>query len=89
MKHGVKVITNTKLEEITDKGIKTINSKFQWKEFEADTVALALGMKPRKDTIATLRHAIPETEVYVIGDGKQIGNVYTAVHAGFDTAAEI
>lgn len=89
MKHGVKVITNTKLEEITDKGIKTINSKFQWKEYEADTVALALGMRPRKDTIAALRHAIPETEVYVIGDGKQIGNVYTAVHAGFDTAVEI
>lgn len=89
MKHGVKVITNTKLEEITDKGIKTINSRFQWKEYEADTVALALGMRPRKDVIASLRHAIPETEVYVIGDGKQIGNVYSAVHAGFDTAAEI
>ncbi|WP_315110323.1 FAD-dependent oxidoreductase [Clostridium intestinale] len=89
MKHGVKVVTNTKLEEITDKGIKTINSRFQWKEYEADTVALALGMRPRKDVIASLRHAIPETEVYVIGDGKQIGNVYSAVHAGFDTAAEI
>ncbi len=89
MKHGVKVVTNTKLEEITDKGIKTINSRFQWKEYEADTVALALGMRPRKDVIASLRHAIPETEVYVIGDGKQIGNVYAAVHAGFDTAAEI
>lgn len=89
MKHGVKVITNTKLEEITDKGIKTINSRFQWKEYEADTVALALGMRPRKDVIAKLRHAIPETEVYIIGDGKQIGNVYSAVHAGFDTAAEI
>ena len=89
MKHGVKVVTNTKLEEITDKGIKTINSRFQWKEYEADTVALALGMRPRKDVIASLRHAIPETEVYVIGDGKQIGNEYSAVHAGFDTAAEI
>lgn len=89
MKHGVKVVTNTKLEEITDKGIKTINSRFIWKEYEADTVALALGMRPRKDVIASLRHAIPETEVYVIGDGKQIGNVYSAVHAGFDTAAEI
>lgn len=89
MKHGVKVVTNTKLEEITDKGIKTINSRFQWKEYETDTVALALGMRPRKDVIASLRHAIPETEVYVIGDGKQIGNVYSAVHSGFDTAAEI
>jgi NADPH-dependent 2,4-dienoyl-CoA reductase/sulfur reductase-like enzyme len=89
MKHGVKVVTNTKLEEITDKGIKTINSRFQWKEFEADTIALALGMRPRKDVVNSLRHLIPETEVYVIGDCHRIGNVYSAVHAGFDTAAEI
>ncbi|MBU3156639.1 NAD(P)/FAD-dependent oxidoreductase [Clostridium estertheticum] len=89
MKHHIKVVTNTKLEEITEKGIKTINSKFQWKEYEADTVVLALGMRPRKDKIEVLRHLIPETEVYVIGDGHQIGNVYSAVHAGFDTAVEI
>lgn len=89
VKHGVTVITNTKLEEITDKGIKTINSKFQWKEYEADTVALALGMRPRREKIEELRHVIPETEVYIIGDGHKIGNVYAAVHAGFDTAAEI
>lgn len=88
-KHRVKVITNTKLEQITDKGIKTINSKFQWKEYEADTVLLALGMKGRRKIIDTLRYAIPETEVYVIGDGKEIGNVYSAVHAGFNTAMEI
>ena len=89
MKHGVKVITNTKLEEITDKGIRTINSKFQWKEYEADTVSLALGMIPRKEKIEELRHLIPNTEVFIIGDCKQIGNVYSAVHAGFDTAVEI
>lgn len=89
MKHGVKVITNTKLEEITDKGIRTINSKFQWKEYEADTVSLALGMIPRKEKIEELRHLIADTEVFIIGDCKQIGNVYSAVHAGFDTAVEI
>ncbi|MBU3158509.1 hypothetical protein KPL37_01825 [Clostridium frigoris] len=89
MKHHIKVVTNTKLEEITEKGIKTINSKFQWKEYEADTVVLALGMRARKDKIEELRHLIPETEVYIIGDGHQIGNVYSAVHVGFDTAVEI
>ncbi|MCM8711204.1 FAD-dependent oxidoreductase [Clostridium sp. SYSU_GA19001] len=88
-KYGVKIVTNTKLEEVTDKGIKTINSKFQWKEYEADTVVLALGMKPRKDKVEQLRHLIPETEVYIIGDSNYVGNVYSAVHAGFDTAAEI
>lgn len=89
MKHGVKVITNTKLEEITDKGVRSINSKFQWKEYEVYTVSLALGMIPRKDKIEELRHLIPDTEVFIIGDCKQIGNVYSAVHEGFDTAVEI
>jgi len=89
MKHHVNIITNTKLEEVTDKGIRTINSKFQWKEYEADTIALALGMRPRREKITELRHLIPETEVYIIGDCKQVGNVYSAVHAGFDTAVEI
>ncbi len=89
MKHRVTVVPHTKVEEITDTGVKTINSKFQWKHFEADTVALALGMKPRKETIEALRNLVPATEVYLIGDGQQVGNVYTAVHAGFDTAVEI
>lgn len=89
MKNRVKVVTNTKLEEVTEKGIRTINSKFQWKEFEADTVVLAIGMKPRKDVVAALRDVIPATEVFVIGDCNNIGNVYSAVHAGFDTAATI
>lgn len=88
-KNHIKIVTNTKLKEITKNGIKIVNSKFQWKEFEADTVVLALGMRPRKDVVASLRHLIPETEVYVIGDCKQIGNVYLAVHTGFDTAVEI
>ncbi|WLC77084.1 hypothetical protein KTC99_09970 [Clostridium estertheticum] len=65
------------------------NSKFQLKEYEADTVVLALGMRSRKDKIDELRHLIPETEVYVIGDGHQVGNVYSAVYAGFDTVVEI
>lgn len=89
MKHKVKVIANTKLEAITEKGIRTINNRFEWKDYEADTVAIAIGMRPRKDVVANLRHELPETEVYVIGDGKEIGNVFTAVHAGFNTAAEI
>ncbi len=89
VKHQVKVITNTKLEEIIDKGIRTINHRFEWKDYEADTVAIAIGMKSRREVVAKLRHELPETEVYVIGDGKEIGNVFTAVHAGFNTAAEI
>jgi NADPH-dependent 2,4-dienoyl-CoA reductase/sulfur reductase-like enzyme len=88
-KHKVRVVTNTKLEEITDHSIKTINSRFKWEEFEVDTVAFAVGMRPRKDVVNALRHEIPETEVYVIGDGDVVGNVFSAVHAGFNTAVDL
>lgn len=89
MKNGVKIVTNTKMEEVTAKGIKTINSKFQWLEYEADTVILALGMKPRREIVAGLRHIIAPTEVAVIGDCRSIGNVYSAIHEGFDAAGAI
>lgn len=89
MKNGVKIITDTKLEEITDKGIKTINSNFQRDEYIADTIVLAMGMKPRKKKITELRSLLPPTDVFVVGDGRKVGDVYTAVHNGFDTAVEI
>jgi len=87
--NNVEIVTNTNVEEITTTGIKTINSNFRKNEYEADTVVLAVGMKPRKQTINELRNLVPPTEVFVIGDGKEIGDVYTAVHSGFDTAVEI
>ena len=89
MRNGVKIIPHTKLEEVTETGIKTINNRFQWQEFEADTVVLALGMRPRKETISALRHSVVPTEVAIIGDGNIIGNVYTAVHQGFDAAINL
>jgi len=46
-------------------------------------------MKPRKETISALRHSVVPTEVTIIGDGNVIGNVYTAVHQGFDAAINL
>lgn len=88
-KHKVRVVTNTKLEAITDRGIRTINNRFEWQNYEADTVAFAVGMRPLKSTVAALSNELPQTEVYVIGDCDEIGNVFTAVHAGFNTASEL
>lgn len=86
---GVKILANTKLEEITDEGIRTINTRFQWQNLQADTVVLALGVRPCKDKVNELRELLPQMQVHIIGDCNNIGNVYTASHAGFDVAAEI
>jgi len=88
-KYNVRIITNTKLEEITDEGIKTINTKLQWNNLEADTVVLALGMRPCRDKVNELRDLLPQMQVHVIGDCNKIANVYAASHAGFDVSAEI
>lgn len=88
-KNRVKIVTNTKLEEITATGIKTINSRFQWQEFDADTVVFALGMRPRRSVVESLRVHVPPTEIYTIGDCYEVGNVFTATHAGFNVAADL
>ncbi len=88
-KHGVKIITNTKVEEITQTGVRTIDSKFRWQEYAADTVVLALGMKSLQQEVSQLRNLIPPTEVSIIGDCRSVGNVYSAIHEGFDTATTI
>lgn len=85
----VNIITNTKLEEITDEGIRVINTRLQWQNIEADSVVLALGVRPLKDKVNELRDLLPQMQVHIIGDCQKIGNVYSASHAGFDAAAEI
>jgi pyruvate/2-oxoglutarate dehydrogenase complex dihydrolipoamide dehydrogenase (E3) component len=82
-------ITDTTIEEITGTGIRTVNNLFQWKEYPADTIVLAAGMKARKDKVDELRTLIPGTEVAIVGDCYQPRNLYRAIHDGFNSAVEI
>jgi pyruvate/2-oxoglutarate dehydrogenase complex dihydrolipoamide dehydrogenase (E3) component len=56
-------------------------------EIAADTVVLALGVRPRSETVQALAGLVPE--VYVIGDCQQARNLMAAIHDGFNVAAEI
>jgi len=85
----IQVITNTKLEAITDTGIRTIDKNFNSKDYPADTIVLAAGMKARKDKVNELRRLIPETEVFIIGDCYQPRKILNATHDGFNSAVEI
>jgi 2,4-dienoyl-CoA reductase-like NADH-dependent reductase (Old Yellow Enzyme family)/thioredoxin reductase len=82
-------ITDTTIEEITGTGIRTVNNRFQLKEYAADTIVLATGMNARKDKVNELRRIIPETEVAVIGDCYQPRNLYRAIHDGFNSTVEL
>jgi len=49
-----------------------------------DTVILASGMLPAPGPDADIRQAVPVVEV--IGDAKNVMDIYTAVHAGYELA---
>ncbi|MBN2041767.1 MAG: FAD-dependent oxidoreductase [Spirochaetes bacterium] len=81
---------NCKLEEVADDKIICSNMKTREKvEFPADTVLLALGMKPRHDVADALRRSALETEVYVVGDAITPAAIGQAVMSAFRAAAYI
>jgi 2,4-dienoyl-CoA reductase-like NADH-dependent reductase (Old Yellow Enzyme family) len=84
-----RIITNTKMEAITDLGIRAIDRSFNWMDLAADTIVLATGMEARKKKVDELRRLIPETEVSIIGDCFQPRNLASAIHDGFNCAVDI
>ena len=62
---------------------------FQWKEYEADSVVIAMGLRPRKEKVAELRRLIPETEVFVVGDCRKPRSLFSANHEGFNAVCDL
>lgn len=88
-KAGVKIVCNTRLEEVLENGIRCINRNLELVEYPCDTVVLAVGMRSRREKVEELRHVIAETEVYVVGDAARAESVGDAVQAAFAAANQI
>jgi len=77
----VRVMTKTKVVEITDNGIVVTNSEGKRIEVSGDTVVLALGLRSDQklyDEIASL----PGMDVYTVGDYREPRKIYQALHEG-------
>jgi 2,4-dienoyl-CoA reductase-like NADH-dependent reductase (Old Yellow Enzyme family)/thioredoxin reductase len=85
--HRVNILDQTKLEEINDAGVVVIDKAWNRRAIPADTVVLSLGFRPRKDAAAQFASLVPD--VRFVGDCVRVGDVYGAIHGGFDTAAEL
>jgi 2,4-dienoyl-CoA reductase-like NADH-dependent reductase (Old Yellow Enzyme family)/thioredoxin reductase len=71
----IKIMLNTKLTEVTDTEVICSDTKTgEKKTIPADTVLLAMGVKPRHKAADELRHSCPETDVYLVGDCNYVGN---------------
>jgi 2-enoate reductase len=84
----VDIITEVKLEAVTESGAVIADKKGQKREIPGDTVVLALGVQPRGEVVEEFKDAAPD--VRVIGDcSSERGNLMSATAEGFFAAIEL
>jgi 2,4-dienoyl-CoA reductase-like NADH-dependent reductase (Old Yellow Enzyme family)/thioredoxin reductase len=85
---GVEVLTSTRVQEIAEHGIITIDKNGQGKNIGIyDTIVLALGAKPVNEIGKHVEGKV--SEVYVIGDALEPRNAEDAVAEGARVGREI
>ncbi|NLO47835.1 MAG: FAD-dependent oxidoreductase [Clostridiales bacterium] len=84
-KNGVKRYLGWKLTTILDKSVIAVNTETgEERTFAADTVLMAVGLKPRRDKALAFCHSCPETSFYIIGDCRESGDIRDAVFSAFE-----
>ena len=83
----VKLETGVKCTKITEEGVYAVNQKDEEQFYEADTVLLATGLKPRTELVESLRFSAPDFSV--IGDCLEPATILEAIHMGYFTALDI
>ena len=87
---GIPVHYGYNLTEILDDKVKCVDAATgSVVELPADTVLIAVGMKPLSALADSLRRCAPETEVRIVGDAAEVGNISTAVNTAFQAALHI
>ena len=80
----VECLTNTSLAEVVDDGVIVIDNNDKRKTIPCDTVALAVGLTPRRELYQAVKNEI--AELYLVGDCKEPRKIMDAIWDGFDAA---
>jgi 2,4-dienoyl-CoA reductase-like NADH-dependent reductase (Old Yellow Enzyme family)/thioredoxin reductase len=80
VQHQVDILTSTKVEGITTKGIEIIDKAQNKQTIKADNVIIATGAKPNKKVQDALQGLA--REVYLAGDCLVPANIRIAIHQG-------
>ena len=83
-KNEVTLKTGHRIAEINDEGAVVLDADNNKSTIEADTVIMAIGLKPNKDISTELAGA--GIEVYKIGDARQVGNIQTCTSMAYEIA---
>lgn len=77
-----------KIKAVNDIGAVIVPSAGGAEEtLKADHVIMSIGMKPRALQLSELYGC--GKEIFVVGDAKKVGNVYTSVHSAYEIARSI
>jgi NADPH-dependent 2,4-dienoyl-CoA reductase/sulfur reductase-like enzyme len=87
LEKSVRLETRIKCTRITEGGVFAVDERGEERFYEADTVLLAVGLKPRTDVVESLRNCAPDFSV--IGDCLQTATVMEALHMGYFSAMNI
>ena len=83
----VKVLYETAVQEITDKGVLVKNTDGSETLLEADTVIAAFGLRADQAELEALKDVVAET--YVIGDAHKVGVIGDATNDAYRVCLEI
>jgi pyruvate/2-oxoglutarate dehydrogenase complex dihydrolipoamide dehydrogenase (E3) component len=83
----VKLETRVKCTKISDEGVYAVDAKGENRFYPSDTILLAVGLKPRTETVESLRNCAPDFSV--IGDCLQPATIMEAIHLGYFSAMNI
>ena len=83
----VKIMPETKIEEITDSGVVVTDKAGKRRIIEADSVVLAMGGIPNKEFAEALRGRA--LKVYTVGDCVEAGKIINAIAGGFRVAFDL
>jgi 2,4-dienoyl-CoA reductase-like NADH-dependent reductase (Old Yellow Enzyme family)/thioredoxin reductase len=86
-KLGVRALTDTRVEEITDKSVRVIDPEGKKQKIEADTVVLSAGYAPDSTLYEALQGKVKE--LYAIGDCVKTRKIRDAVHEAAFVARQI
>jgi 2,4-dienoyl-CoA reductase-like NADH-dependent reductase (Old Yellow Enzyme family)/thioredoxin reductase len=85
--YDIKIFDLTKLQNITHEGALVVTKDRDIEMLKADTVILSLGFRPREKYVEAFESVTKN--VHAVGDCVKVGDIYTAVHHGFDIAVEL
>ncbi len=85
--HRVEVFKNTSLLEITEKGVDLLDGGSPKRSFPADTVVLAVGLRPDRELCQALKGQT--SDLYTIGDSREARNIKNSIWDAYEVARMI